>query len=432
MKRLYAFLLTYSFILLFAGTVKAQDAAEEPGIPAATPSEGVTPASDERCATAAEAKGGRFEAMQFSLITCSPHDEVYSLYGHSGLRVKDEVRGEDVVVNYGIFSFSKPFFVLRFVFGLTDYEVWPIPYDLFVTEYQRYGCRITEQVLNLRADEKERLYNALAENCLPENRVYRYNFVYDNCTTRVRDMVCQNTEGKVEFTTAVPDNTTLRSLTHEMTKRHPWARLGNDFLLGIGADRQMDKMQMQFLPKKMSEAFDSAYICRDDARVPLVFSKSTLFEGNATQAGDGTLFTPVMAAVTLLLLTVVLTAVEWRRKTYLWWLDGILETAVGIAGIVITAMLFSQHPTVNANILILFFNPLPLCFGIQAVARRNKRRKHWLWKTEMILLCLMIVLYSFGIQYIDPAVLLAAVVVLLRCAANVVATNGARQNNNVA
>ena len=133
-----------------------------------------------------------------------------------------------------------------------------------------------------------------------------------------------------------------------------------------------------------------------------------------------------MAAVMLSLLTVVLTAVEWRRKTYLWWLDGILETAVGIAGIVITAMLFSQHPTVNANILILFFNPLPLCFGIQAVARRTKRRKHWLWKTEMILLCLMIVLFSFGVQYIDPAVLLAAVVVLLRCAVNVVATNGAR------
>ena len=423
MKRLYAFLLIYSLILPFTDTVVAQDTGKGQHISAHTAIDDVMAAADEKCATQTTANDGRFEAMQFSLITCSPHDEVYSLYGHSALRVKDEARGEDTVINYGIFSFSKPFFVLRFVFGLTDYEVWPVPYYLFISEYQRHGCRVTEQVLNLRAEEKEKLYNALAENCLPENRVYRYNFVYDNCTTRVRDMVCQNTEGKVEFMTSVPDNTTLRSLTHEMTQGHPWARLGNDMLLGIGADRQMDKMQMQFLPQKMSEAFDSAYICRDEVKAPLVISKSTLFDGNETENSEATLFTPMMAAVLIFLLTAVMTAVEWKRKMYFWWFDGILETAVGLAGIVITAMLFSQHPTVNANILILLFNPLPLCFGIQAIAHRNKKQKHWLWKIKMIMLCLMIVLYSFGVQYIDPAVLLTAVALLMRCAVNAVAAN---------
>ena len=139
----------------------------------------------------------QFDSVEVSLLTCSPHEEIYSLYGHSALRWHDlrAERNVDVVYNWGLFDFQKPHFVLRFVFGLTDYEVGGFPYPLFLEEYKYVGSSVTEQVINLTNSEKARLSEAMRENLRPENRVYRYNYFYDNCSTRPRDIIERSIEG---------------------------------------------------------------------------------------------------------------------------------------------------------------------------------------------------------------------------------------------
>ena len=113
----------------------------------------------------------RYDSVEISLLTCSPHDEIYSLYGHTAIRYQDHSSGADYAINYGVFSFHKPYFVLRFVFGLTDYEMGVQYFDDFCREYIYYGASVTQQTLNLTDNEKKKITDALLKNYLPENRI---------------------------------------------------------------------------------------------------------------------------------------------------------------------------------------------------------------------------------------------------------------------
>ena len=363
------------------------------------------------------AQGGvELDSIHIYLLTCSPHQTVYSLYGHSALRVENRQSGEDVAVNYGVFSFDKPFFALRFVFGLTDYEMGLCPFELFKREYEYYGSSVAQQEINLTASEKLRVIAALNENWKPENRVYRYNFFYDNCTTRARDIVCDNIDGRVVYDGKVPEGVTFRKMIHDMNGDYPWARLGNDLLLGVGADRQLDLSEFQFLPHSMRSSADKAYIIdkHGNKRV-FVKSKSEVVPPALQVVDEGFPLTPVQCASILLAVTLLLSVAEWRTGRYLWWYDAVLECCLALCSIVMVAMLFSHHPTVSLNAQILLFNPLVLVFGVRAICRFRKGVLHWLWLVQIVCVCLLLVVYSFGIQWIDMSVRLLALSVLVRC-----------------
>ena len=146
------------------------------------------------------------DSIEISLLTCGPRQQVYSLYGHTAIRFQDKQTGRDIAINYGVFSFDQPFFVLRFVFGLTDYEMGIAPFDIFEWEYDPTGCGVRQQVLNLTAQEKMAIAQAVDRNMEPQNRVYRYNFFYDNCTTRARDIIANNLNGRIVYDTSTPQH----------------------------------------------------------------------------------------------------------------------------------------------------------------------------------------------------------------------------------
>ena len=104
------------------------------------------------------------DSVRISLLTCGPHNEVYSLYGHTAIRYENPAQGIDVAVNYGMFSFSKPHFILRFVFGLTDYEMGIVPFSAFCEEYRREGRKVIQQTLNIYNDSKVRIISAIEKN----------------------------------------------------------------------------------------------------------------------------------------------------------------------------------------------------------------------------------------------------------------------------
>ena len=128
------------------------------------------------------------DSATVSLLTCSGGREVYEQYGHTAIRFNNN-RGTDITFNYGVFDFNTPDFVYRFIKGETDYQLGIEPFEYFRSSYARRGSEVREQVLNLTSDEKVRLFQSLCVNFQPENRIYRYNFFYDNCTLRARDMI---------------------------------------------------------------------------------------------------------------------------------------------------------------------------------------------------------------------------------------------------
>ncbi len=136
---------------------------------------------------------------EISLLTCSPGNELYSLFGHTAIRVKDPAARFDRVFNYGTFDFDTPYFYLKYARGLLPYQLSHTDYRYFLHAYREEGRSVYEQRLRLDSLQKQRLLDILTENYRPENRSYLYNFLFDNCTTRSRDVILQSLADTVDW-----------------------------------------------------------------------------------------------------------------------------------------------------------------------------------------------------------------------------------------
>ena len=353
------------------------------------------------------------DSVEISLLTCQPHDEVYSLYGHTAIRYHDlRHQGLDLAFNYGVFDFKKPHFVARFVFGLTDYELGAYPYKYFVNEYRRFGSMVTEQVLNLTNEEKSAMHEALAINLRPDNRIYRYNFFYSNCTTKARDIIEQCIKGNLKYSEREGYTPTYREIVHSMTERNPWSRFGNDLLLGIKADQKTDLRQQEFLPYNLLYDFDHAQIYADGTYRPLVKERRIAVPAGVQIVQEGFPLSPLACAIILLAISLFLFLLEWRRKrAFVLW-DILLMLLTSTFGIVLTLMLFSQHPTVSLNLQIILLNPLPLFFLWPVIRGRQTRY----WKITAILAVLFLIGSIF--QSYAEGIHVLALCLLMQCYAN--------------
>ena len=347
------------------------------------------------------------DSVEVSLLTCSPHEEIYSLYGHAAIRWHEG--STDLVFNWGMFSFGKPYFVLRFVFGLTDYELGAYPFDHFWPYYEKWGSSITEQVLNLTNDEKRKLQQLLTENMRPENRVYRYNFFYDNCSTKPRDIIEQCIDGQVIYEDRKDFCPTFREMVRECNRNHQWSKFGNDMLLGVKADLATTREEQEFLPMNLMTDVAHASIYKDGEYRRLVAAERLLVRPGVQVIEPDFFMSPIQMAVLLLIISLVIALYEWKSSSIVKWWDVLLMTIQGLAGVVLTVMVFSQHPTTSLNLNLLLFNPLSLLF-IPAVIKGKRN----LW-SKMLLV--MIVLYGLGgiVQSYPEGMWIVALCLLLRC-----------------
>lgn len=355
-----------------------------------------------------------YDSVEVSLLTCSPHEEIYSLYGHTALRYHDLHNNQDIVLNWGVFDFKTRFFVFRFVFGLTDYELGLIDYRTFCKYYRHWGSMITEQVLNFTPDEKIRLEHAVAKNLKPENIVYRYNFFYDNCSTRPRNIIEHAAMGRVEYTPRSDYHPTWRQMVHEKTARHKWATFGNDMLLGLLADQYATQREQEFLPENLLYDFDRAQIIGyDGTSRPLISERRMVVKPGVQLISPGFPLSPIECGVILTIVSLLVFAGEWkRRKTYKYW-DATLMILTGIGGCMLFVMLFSQHPTTTLNLQLLLINPIHLFF-LPAVLRRRQTR-YW------TVLIVMVVLFMIGriFQHYAEGIEFLALCLLIRTVANI-------------
>lgn len=379
--------------------------------------------SSSKYALAQEHPGDDYEhldsAISLSLLTCQPGEESWSLYGHTAIHYINRNKGIDVAVNYGMFNFHKPFFVLRFIFGLTDYEMGVQPYDYFCEAYAYEKRGIIEQELNfLTPQDKAIIVKALEDNYLPENREYRYNFFYDNCTTRARDMLlipCRN-HGSINFKRKAA-GPSFRELTHKYTSERPWVQLGNDLLLGVKADRPTTISEQQFLPFNLLEDFDNATLKLEGSEatpLKIVGKKTTvvpMFKRDYTKKDFP--LSPTTCAIILALTICIITLFEHVRHRIIWAFDLALLIPIGICGLILTAMIFSQHPTVNLNLQILLLNPIAIACLFPIISHERKGHGHWFWFAYS--LCLQLFLAGNAIQCYAEGTNILASSLLYRC-----------------
>lgn len=344
------------------------------------------------------------DRIQISLLTCSPGKEVWAQYGHTAIRYYDKESGEDLAINYGIFSLDQTYFIPRFVLGMTDYRMGVQPMDMFLAQYSYEGRGVVEQVLNLSAEDKEVIYKTLQENMKPENVVYRYNYFFDNCTTRARDMLVNHLHGKVVYPPAEED-ATFRSMIHKWNNKYEWSQFGEDLLLGVNADRKTTKSEQQFLPENLRSDFDKA---RYNGK-PLVKETNVLLDAETEVAEPVFPLSPLSVALIFAVISLVMMLFSYRRQQVYWAWDLALMLTSGLMGIIFFVMIFSQHPCVSLNFILLFFNPLPLFFLYSTI---KKKKVIW-WKIWGVL----IILGLFGslFQEIPLPILIVASFLLLHC-----------------
>lgn len=344
------------------------------------------------------------DRIQISLLTCSPGKEVWAQYGHTAIRYYDKESGKDLAINYGIFSLDQTYFIPRFVLGMTDYRMGVQPMDIFLAQYSYEGRGVVEQVLNLSAEDKEFIYKALQENMKPENVVYRYNYFFDNCTTRARDMLINHLHGKVVYPPAEED-ATFRSMIHKWNNKYEWSQFGEDLLLGVNADRKTTKSEQQFLPENLRSDF---YKARYNGK-PLVKETNVLLDAETEVAEPVFPLSPLSIALIFPVISLVMMLFSYRRQQVYWAWDLALMLTSGLMGIIFFVMIFSQHPCVSLNFILLFFNPLPLFFLYSTI---KKKKVIW-WKIWGVL----IILGLFGslFQEIPLPILIVASFLLLHC-----------------
>ena len=348
-----------------------------------------------------------------SILTCDPGVEVYSMYGHTAIRVSDPAQKLDIVFNYGLFSFDTPNFMYRFAKGQTDYMMGAQRFSSFLPQYDEEKRSVYEQVLNLSPEGKNKLFQALLENAKPENREYRYNFFVDNCATRVRDMIERNAGSPIKFTDNHPTES-YRDLIKKFHHSFRWIDLGIDLLVGKKADEQVSAYGQMFLPEYLNGQFAHAEITIDGKPQPLVLETRTLREyPNSKLKSD--LPWPAIVFGLLFLVIAAISVHDYLRKTKTDWLDYWLLGLSGFSGLIIGWFtLYSEHPAMSPNYNLLWAFPLNLFFaGLWAVKKWRPKIRYYFWLSG----ALLILSFLMGQQF-NPAVYFMILILLVRVAVN--------------
>lgn len=313
------------------------------------------------------------DKAEISIITCGPDpNELYSAFGHSAVRVTDPVNGIDYAFNYGVFDFDQPNFYLNFARGRNYYMLAVYNYENFEWAYKRDGRFIHEQVLQLTSTQRDKIYNFLLWNAQPENRTYRYDYYHDNCATRIRDILVEQLGDDLTVDSTFFEAThSFRQKTDEYLDPLPWGDLGIDICLGLPIDRTMYPSEYVFLPDYLESFVDHMQVKSDSGRVTLV--KEKILSNPQTVEGWNSLIHPWVGFSALLLIIVLISLFDWKRKKLSHWFDVTIFSITGLIGILLFVLwLFTDHHDAARNFNLLWAFPLHFFAAILLLSKRTK------------------------------------------------------------
>ncbi|MCM1290871.1 MAG: DUF4105 domain-containing protein [Prevotella sp.] len=340
------------------------------------------------------------DTVKVSLVTCFPGPEIYELCGHEAIRVQTPTT--DSVWNFGLFDFNEPNFVYRFVKGETDYHLGGYPFAWFLPEYLHRGSKVVEQDLNLTPQQAIALRKMLQTEGLPQNNTYRYNYIKDNCSTRIISRLDSVAAGNIIF----PEENRFETWRDAMRHYHanyPWYQFGIDLALGSGLDAEMTGRDDMFVPMMLMQRARNAHF--GDGR-PLVKAERVLTEGreDAILPPTSPYLTPMSLSIAALIICIIFSAVSIVKKRLWKWGYAIWFGMLGITGCLSAFLVFvSSHEATSPNLLILWLNPLQLIFPLFIWWHKGRILCKSMSIVDCVVLLSLLVIWPMQPQSANPA-----------------------------
>ncbi|CAN5457745.1 DUF4105 domain-containing protein [soil metagenome] len=357
--------------------------------------------------------------IRISLLTCSPGEELYSTFGHTAIRVIDSNSVNDIVFNYGTFNFEAPGFYTKFIRGKLLYYLSAEKFEDFVFAYQADNRSIREQLLNLDAEEKVKITEALYENIKPENSSYKYDFFFDNCTTRPRDLLLKYKKNAPAFKAVMPEKTRFRQAIHQYLDQNEkdWSKLGIDLLLGAPTDAVMTVAQSQFLPDNLMKSLDSS-----NQNHQWVLSASNLYPmGNANSNHSFITPTIVFSGLFLVIFLIGFSSSK-RAKVFLQGFDGIFFFITGAMGILLVFMWTStDHIMCKNNFNLLWALPTHAAMAFFINSKKSWVKKYFTFSS--IAGILLLLAWFFLPQQMNNALIPIVLLLIVRSYKNAISAS---------
>lgn len=346
----------------------------------------------------------------FYLLTCGPGTELYSIYGHTALMV---VTGKkDAVYNWGVFDFDTPNFGWRFAKGRLDYMVDSGRLQDFLRTYFHEQRFVLSQKINLLPGEKRWLMELITENLEPENKYYRYDFFYDDCSTRIRDLLEKVTNKGLVYPDEVEsDIPTFRDMIGKYQKPYPWLQFGIDLLVGSEAEKKANVRDRMFLPVDMMDGLTETYVDRNGDRQKLLEPAIPLLDFIPPEIKPSFFTSPLLVFSLILLLTAFLTIRFYNSSV-----NNLIDyffffIFASIAVLMIFFNFFSDHDQLRRNYNIIWLNPFIIAAFISVLANRGTRT--W-FRIVFVMTCLFLLMHLFLPQAFNPANYPLILIIMLR------------------
>jgi Domain of unknown function (DUF4105) len=355
-----------------------------------------------------------------SVVTFGPFQgELFSAFGHSAFRIYDPVQRIDDAYHYGVFDFDQPNFYLNFAKGYLYYSLGTNDYQPFRNYYIHYNRKVHEQVLNLTERQKQKLYDYLQWNALPENVHYRYDYFYNNCATKIRDVVIDALGDDVNFDGSyITTDYTIRELTDIYLRYQPWGDLGIDIGLGLPIDKKAAPSEYMFLPDYVESGFDHASIRQEGSAVPLVREKILVYDPVEEVLPKG-LPHPLFVFSIVALICLAISILDYKRKKLSVWLDVILFSSTGVIGALLLFLwLFTDHNDSAYNFNLLWAVPTNLIVVVAFIKTPSWLKKYFF--VIAILQGLLLVTWWALPQTLNTALIPVAASLLIRSSLNYV------------
>lgn len=342
--------------------------------------------------------------LELSLLTCSPGEEIYSTFGHSAIRIQDKDRGVDYVFDYGTFDFNTPNFTLKFIKGDLEYRLSIREFNEFMLTYEEEGKGVIEERFNLTPTDKALLYKWLKDNHKPENRYYKYDFFFDNCSTRIRDLV----EGLPSVAYDKEEKLigkTFNDGLNEFFSNKKWLGLGINLVLGQSADKEMSYRAQMFLPKYLSKNL-SSYTNTENGKSVLESAKA-LLPNTLLHKKPSFSISPILCFSLFLLLTLF---IAFRKPEWSAILTPMVYVILGCMGLLLLFLWFgTTHYTTRYNWNVIWANPLYLSLLFMG----DKKVGYYTLLVLSLLTLLLLASWLFIPQNIDPVFILVILGVLV-------------------
>jgi len=356
------------------------------------------------------------EGSEASIITIGPGTELNDSFGHNGFRIHDESQNIDVVFDYGRYDFNTPNFYLKFAQGKLLYEIGYNNFQPFLEYYKKHNRWIKEQTLNLSYSERQALFDFLRNNAKPENKKYKYDFFYDNCATKIRDVLVEVLGNQLEFKEDhITEDYSFRELIQKNVKSNSWGSLGMDIAIGSVVDLKAKPIEYQFLPEYVLKGAENASITRNGIEIPLSAKTVSLYNAEKREIVDDFFTSPFFVFSCLGFLILFITYRDFKNNSRSRLMDASIFFVTGLIGILLLFLWFgTDHTSTANNYNLLWAMPLSILF---CALIYKKQPKAWLKKYvffQLLLMVLLMIHWTTGVQTFAIGLIPLFVALLIR------------------